>query len=113
MKNTKLLALLLSAAFVAGCTGMGNQTGTQAGASQQPAAAATADASVTAKVQAALAADPDTSALKVSVDTNQGRVRLKGEVNSVAAFQKAGAVARGVPGVTSVDNQLIVCMTCK
>ena len=110
MKITKLLALLLSAAFVAGCAGTATQSGTQSGS--QAAGANAADASLTSKVQAALASDPETKDLKVGVDSLDGRVRLKGEVKSVAAFQKAGAVARGVPGVKGVDNQLIVCMTC-
>ncbi|WP_414691618.1 BON domain-containing protein [Noviherbaspirillum sp.] len=111
MKHTKLLALLLSAAFVAGCAGMNQGSSSESG--QRSTGQVVDDAAITAKVKTALLADPEISGLGINVDTSQGAVRLKGEVKSVAHFQKAGSIAEGVAGVRSVDNQIIVCMTCK
>ncbi|GIZ52766.1 BON domain-containing protein [Noviherbaspirillum aridicola] len=113
MKTTKLLGLLLSAAVLAGCAGMGGKSDTAPAAGQGAAAAPSGDAAITQNVKNALAADPETAGANVSVDTTQGKVRLKGEVKSVAAFLKAPGIVKKVPGVVEVDNQLIVCTTCK
>jgi hyperosmotically inducible periplasmic protein len=119
MKSTPLLALMLSAVFLAGCAGMDGtaspSAGTKAagGAASASTAAATGDAAIAENVQKALAADPETKDLKISAVSTQGRVVLKGEVGSVATFQRIAAIARGVSGVTAVDNQVVVCMTCK
>lgn len=111
MNTAKLLGLLMSAVLVAGCAGMGGKSGTAAAGGQGAAAAPSGDAALTQSVKTALAADPDTAA--VNPETSQGKVRLKGEVRSVAAFQKAAAIARKVPGVVAVENHVVVCMTCK
>ncbi|MFH0130372.1 BON domain-containing protein [Variovorax sp. VaC1] len=66
------------------------------------------DAAITASVTAGLAKDPDLSALKIDVDTKGGAVSLKGPAPSAAAKARAEEIAKGVQGVTSVDNQLDV-----
>jgi len=66
------------------------------------------DATITAAVKADLAKDPDLSALKISVDTNAGKVSLSGSAPSVAAKQRAEQIAMNEKGVTSVDNRLAV-----
>ncbi len=66
------------------------------------------DAAITTKVNAELARDNDLSALKIDVDTSDGRVVLKGTAPSAAARDRATSVAQGVEGVVSVDNQLTV-----
>jgi hyperosmotically inducible periplasmic protein len=66
------------------------------------------DASITAKVNAALAADKDLSAAKIDVDTQNGVVTLSGPAPSASAKEHASTVARGIKGVTSVNNQLTV-----
>jgi hyperosmotically inducible protein len=106
MKTTKLLALLLSAAFLAGCAA--TKSTSQGGTAQRSTGQVVDDAAVTAKVKTALLADPDISALKINVDTEQGKVKLKGEVKSMALRKKAEDLARGVAGVRSVDNQLVI-----
>lgn len=113
MKSTQSLALLLSVMLLTACAGTANTSSTQAAGSQSAAAAPTGDAAIAENVKKALAADPATKDLNVNVESNDGRVRLKGEVRSVAAFQKATSVARSVPGVTAVENHMVVCMTCK
>lgn len=108
MKNTNLLALLLSVAFVAGCADMGGKTGSESSSTQKTAGEAVDDATITANVKSALLADPEISGLKINVDTSQGKVRLKGEVKSMALRKKAESLAKEVKGVKSVDNQLVI-----
>ena len=66
------------------------------------------DASITASVSAGLAKDPDLSAIKIDVDTKGGVVSLKGPAPNAAAKARAEEIAKGVQGVTSVNNQLEV-----
>lgn len=66
------------------------------------------DVTIGTKMKAALAADPELSALKINVDTTQGNVRLSGEVKSMALRRKAEDMARKIDGVKSVDNRLMI-----
>jgi hyperosmotically inducible protein len=66
------------------------------------------DTAITASVSAGLAKDPDLSAIKINVDTKGGAVSLKGPAPTAAAKARAEEIAKGVQGVTSVDNQLEV-----
>lgn len=66
------------------------------------------DAVITTAVNAELAKDDKLSALKIDVDTTDGRVLLKGTAPSAADKDRATQLAQGVKGVTGVDNQLRV-----
>lgn len=66
------------------------------------------DATITTKVNAALAADKDLSAIKIDVDTQNGVVTLSGPAPTATAKQRASELARTVKGVSSVNNQLTV-----
>ncbi|WP_313029220.1 BON domain-containing protein [Massilia alkalitolerans] len=66
------------------------------------------DAAITAKVKAGLAAEKDTSALAVKVETEKGVVMLSGFVDSKAEAARAEKVAKGVEGVTRVKSTLKV-----
>jgi hyperosmotically inducible periplasmic protein len=88
--------LMLGGAF--GCANTGDRS----------AGAVMDDTAITTKVKSAFASDPDVSALRVSVKTVNGRVNLTGEVKSNTEKRKAEQVARGVSGVTSVNNELTV-----
>lgn len=66
------------------------------------------DATITAQVNAGLAKDPDLSALKINVDTVNGKVTLNGPAPSTVARDRAETIAKAVSGVTSVNNQLVV-----
>jgi hypothetical protein len=66
------------------------------------------DAAITSSVSAGLAKDPDLSALKIDVDTKGGVVSLKGPAPNAAAKARAEEIAKGVQGVTAVNNQLEV-----
>ena len=66
------------------------------------------DASTTAAVNAGLAKDPDLSAVKIDVDTQAGKVTLRGPAPNPTAKSRAEQIAKDVKGVSSVDNQLEV-----
>ncbi|MBS0392711.1 MAG: BON domain-containing protein [Proteobacteria bacterium] len=72
------------------------------------AAALVDDAAITTKVKAGLAQDMDLSALKIDVGTSAGVVTLSGPVKSEQARERAGQIAQGVSGVSSVVNKLTV-----
>ncbi|SFU63371.1 BON domain-containing protein [Polaromonas sp. YR568] len=66
------------------------------------------DLTITTTVTAGLAKDADLSALKINVDTRNGAVTLNGSAPTEAARDKATTLAKGVKGVNSVDNKLVV-----
>ena len=66
------------------------------------------DSVITTKVKALLAGDDFLKSFQISVETYKGIVQLSGFVNSQQAVDKAGQIARGVKGVQSVKNNLIV-----
>ena len=66
------------------------------------------DALITTKVKTALAADPDVKATEVKVETFKGTVQLSGLVSSSESIHKAVSIARGVGGVRSVKNDMLV-----
>lgn len=66
------------------------------------------DATITAKVNAALAGDKDLSAIKIDVDTKDGVVTLSGPAPTASARERASELARTVQGVSSVNNQLTI-----
>ena len=66
------------------------------------------DSTITAKLKTAFATDPTVSALAVHVKTYKGVVQLSGFVNTQEEKDKAAEIARGVRGVKSVTNSLIV-----
>lgn len=66
------------------------------------------DAVITASVKTEIAKDSELHALSVNVDTDNGRVALRGTAPSTTAKEHATSLASGVKGVTSVDNRLNV-----
>ena len=66
------------------------------------------DTTISAKVKAALAGDPDVKATDVQVETYRGTVQLSGFVDSPANIERALDITRRVDGVTDVKNALIV-----
>ena len=66
------------------------------------------DAAITTLVNAELARDSQLSALRVDVDTVDGRVTLRGDAPNANARDRATALAQRVDGVKSVDNQLSI-----
>ena len=93
------LLVLLVIAVIAGCAGSRTQESTGEYFD---------DSTITAKVKAAILGDPDLKVLQINVETFKGVVQLSGFVNSPQAVSRAVAVARGVSGVKSVKNDLLV-----
>lgn len=82
----------------------------QAAGSQAAATVAESatDMAITAKVNAALAADDKLSALKIDVDTEAGNVALTGTAPDEAARERATTLAAAIDGVVTVENRLTV-----
>lgn len=64
------------------------------------------DTVITTKVKAAVLNEPTLKSAEINVETFKGVVQLSGFVNSQADINKAAEVARGVPGVKSVKNDM-------
>ncbi len=65
------------------------------------------DSVITTKIKAQMVKDKDVSALHIRVDTdNKGIVTLSGKAKSQEEADKAVAIARGVEGVVSVENNI-------
>ena len=71
-------------------------------------ALAQSDELLATAVHEALAKDRRVDAEQVRVEAREGAVRLLGEVDSNQERDAAGEVARRVPGVRRVDNELTV-----
>jgi osmotically-inducible protein OsmY len=93
-----LVVFMMIAAFVA-CASTPKQEGTGEYID---------DSVITAKVKTQLATDDFLKSFQISVESRKGIVQLSGFVNSQAAVDKAGQIARCVKGVISVRNDLIV-----
>jgi osmotically-inducible protein OsmY len=93
----RTLATAALAALLYGCAGAGQTTGEFVD-----------DSTVTTKVKTKLYADADTSGWDIHVTTEKGVVVLSGTVKSSKEKSRAGEIARAVPGVKSVVNNLAV-----
>jgi hyperosmotically inducible protein len=66
------------------------------------------DATITAEVKSALAADPKLSAMKIDVDTDKGVVTLTGPAPDEQSKARATQIASASKGVVRVENRLEV-----
>jgi len=66
------------------------------------------DTTIAARTKTALLADSTTDGLNIDVEVDRDRVQLNGFVDSQAQVKRAGEIARSVPGVASVENNLQV-----
>jgi osmotically-inducible protein OsmY len=94
-----MLAVLMGSTAVVGCSST---------PTQQSAGQAVDDGVVTAKVKAALVADPVTKAHQINVETFKGTVQLSGFVETDQARSRALQLARDVDGVKRVKDALEV-----
>jgi osmotically-inducible protein OsmY len=77
-------------------------------ATRQSTGAFIDDTAITTKVKAEFAKDPVVKATQVKVDTYNGVVQLSGFVDSQQSASRAAELARSVPGVSAVRNDLRV-----
>lgn len=66
------------------------------------------DATLTTKVKTGLIQDQSLKAFQIDVDTYRGVVQLNGFVDSSESARRAVEIAKDVPGVASVKNNLQV-----
>jgi hyperosmotically inducible protein len=119
-----VMAALLAAPFLAACgdrnaadtTAMKMNRGAEkvAGATDRTttqAANMVDDAAITAKVKAAVLAEPGLKTLQIDVDTKDGVVTLSGTVDSSALKDRASQVTQNVNGVRSIVDNLAIKST--
>ena len=66
------------------------------------------DAAITAKVKAAILAEPGLKSLEINVDTNGATVTLSGKVDNADLRERAKQIASSTSGVKGVVDQLAV-----
>ncbi|KAF0165788.1 MAG: hypothetical protein FD157_964 [Rhodocyclaceae bacterium] len=66
------------------------------------------DAVLTTKVKLAFFQDEKVSTLRINVTSNAGVVQLSGFANSAEEAERAEELARKVPGVMSVKNDILL-----
>ena len=116
MKATLIAAALGAALAASGAlyaadkTPVAREDHSPAGAHGKSDSARTAvdDTLITTKVKTALLAEKGIDSTKISVETENGKVMLSGDVKGPDQRQKAEGVARKVSGVKAVDNKLEV-----
>jgi osmotically-inducible protein OsmY len=101
MKKLMFVALL-ALAGVAGVAGCAVTSG------QSTVGNYVDDTTVTTRVKTRFAEDQQVSAMRINVETLKGVVQLSGFATSAAEKSRAGEIAREVPGVQDVRNNIIV-----
>ena len=66
------------------------------------------DATIATRVKARFAEDPGVSAMRIQVEALKGTVQLAGFATSQAEKERAGQLAKSVPDVKDVRNNIIV-----
>lgn len=66
------------------------------------------DLQIKAKVESVLKAEPLLKDSQVTIQARNGVVELSGEIDSLAAKERAGLAVASVPGILQVKNDLLV-----
>lgn len=66
------------------------------------------DTTITTRVKARFVDNPDVDASAISVETMKGTVMLSGFAKSTLEKSSAESIARGVPGVQAVKNEIAI-----
>jgi len=85
-----------------------DKVGEKLGEQGEKAGVAIEDAEITARVKAAIFAEPGLKTLQISVDTVKGVVTLSGLVDSLSSSDRAKELAGAVAGVKEVENRLVL-----
>lgn len=97
LRRLRVIFLPLLLALFVGCASTANQESTGGYID---------DTVLTTKVKAAVFNEPSLKSAEINVETFKGVVQLSGFVNSQADINKAVEIARKVPGVRSVKNDM-------
>ncbi|OAJ62145.1 transporter [Paraburkholderia ginsengiterrae] len=119
MNNLRVLSIAVGVLLAAASVSAWAQGGGTASGSAAPAltaasgvptgkAARQANRALSRKVYAALAKHKEIEAGNISVVARDGAVTLNGTVTEASQIDTVAAIAKGVPGVTSVANRLSV-----
>jgi hyperosmotically inducible periplasmic protein len=119
--STLLVALAAGTLLMAGCDQRApagsastqvDRAANKVGATVSNAADKTAmvadDAAITAKVKAAILAEPGLKSLQIDVDTSSATVTLSGSVDNADLRERAKQIASSTSGVKGVIDQLTV-----
>lgn len=101
-------SMLTSLGCTAAMMGSGAVRGYAVGTDERPAGTMLDDAVITAKVKTELINEKTVKARNIDVDTVAGVVVLSGYVDSQREADRAGLLAKSVPGVARVENELLV-----
>ncbi len=66
------------------------------------------DEAIAKEIQTSVSADPVTQDSQIAVESNEGKVTLKGKAKTPAARQHVEMLAKQAPGVTNVDDQTTI-----
>ncbi len=66
------------------------------------------DTVITTRVKSSFVQDATVSAMRISVSSNKGIVQLSGFANSQQEADRAAEIARKVPGVKDVKNDILL-----
>jgi hyperosmotically inducible protein len=97
-----ILATLVAAAPIA------LSTGCAVAQHKETAGAYAKDKEIAARIKADLYKDHDVKGTEVKVESLNGVVQLSGFVESQTAKQRAEQIARSIPGVVEVHNDLLL-----
>ncbi|TDR81969.1 BON domain-containing protein [Paludibacterium purpuratum] len=103
----KLLAVLVSS-FVIAMFSTATVTGCTVTSGQSTVGQYVDDATITARVKKRFAGDDKVSAMRISVETLKGVVELSGFAVSESEKNRAGEIAKAVPGVRAVRNNILI-----
>ena len=103
MRNAKILRSALAALVLAGSV-----AGCSLTSGRETAGEYLDDTTITTRVKAALIADKTVKASQIGVETMQGEVQLSGFVDTPQQAAHAADLARGVTGVKTVRNSIVV-----
>jgi hyperosmotically inducible periplasmic protein len=101
-KSLSVAALALAAVLTIGASGCAVMR------DQETVGAYVDDAGITTSVKAKFIEDKSVDAAAISVETLNGTVQLSGFAKSTTERNQAEAIARGVKGVKSVRNSIVI-----
>ncbi len=99
LRRFRMIFLPVLLTLFAGCAGT---------ATQESTGGYFDDTVLTTKVKAAVFNEPSLKSAEINVETFKGVVQLSGFINSQDDINKAVEIARDVPGVKSVKNDMRV-----
>lgn len=108
MQTGKLMLPAVLLAFAAAISTSSIAQTPAEGMAVKTSAAAADDSSITSKIKETLAANKETSGLKLQVATNQGVVTLAGTAPSAEAVGNVLKLVASVDGVKDIQNKIQV-----